>query len=706
MACTSQGNGPYVVAYDPGDRQWHSRWGTYSTVGSLQTAGGIVACTSQGNGPYVVAYDPGDRQWHSRWGTYSTVGSLQTAGGIVACTSQGNGPYVLAYDPGDRQWHSQWGTYSTVGSLQTAGGIVACTSQGNGPYVVAYDPGDRQCHSQWGTYSTIASLQMGGGIVACTSQGNGPYVAAYDPADRHWHSWWGGYSSVSALSIADGVVAFRAADTTHTHFAALAPRAYFAADQTTNNAPLYIQFSDNSVGGITSYWWNFGDGSGSSERSPSHKFTGFGVYTVTFQVTGPGGGHSTTMQIKTDITRPVGTLAVNGADDFTASASVTLAVSATDNSGSVASMRFGTDGSTWSSWEGYATTKELTLDSINGTRTVYAQFKDNAGNESSLCSDSIVLDTIPPVDGTLSAKGGYGNTVLYWTGFSDNLSGIAVFKLTCRTNGLPGPWPDGTLLYSGTDTVFPHTELEQGVTYSYRLTALDHAGNSSAGAVAQATPSTTADSDGDGMPDWWELQNFGGVTNAVANEDADCDGMNNLEEYIAGTNPASTQAVFRVLAAAPSSHESRVLEWVSATNRYYTIERSTNLTAGFSPIDSWILGTPPLNSYTDAAAPGALSFYRVKVSAPNVGTVNDELIDMGNGISSFFQGLLNRTNIVPHSLSIVAGFEFTDNGRGVLSSFAGRGTIDYARGTWTLTLLGPLFNGIPVTASYRFVGNE
>ena len=39
------------------------------------------------------------------------------------------------------------------------------------------------------------------------------------------------------------------------------------------------------------------------------------------------------------------------------------------------------------------------------------------------------------------------------------------------------------------------------------------------------------DSDGDGFPDWWETQYFSGSTNAVAGDDPDGDGLNNLEEY-------------------------------------------------------------------------------------------------------------------------------------------------------------------------------
>lgn len=45
------------------------------------------------------------------------------------------------------------------------------------------------------------------------------------------------------------------------------------------------------------------------------------------------------------------------------------------------------------------------------------------------------------------------------------------------------------------------------------------------------------DTDGDGMPDWWETKYFGGPTAADPDDDPDGDGRTNLEEYLAGTNP-------------------------------------------------------------------------------------------------------------------------------------------------------------------------
>ncbi|MBI5233948.1 MAG: hypothetical protein HY880_06310, partial [Deltaproteobacteria bacterium] len=54
-------------------------------------------------------------------------------------------------------------------------------------------------------------------------------------------------------------------------------------------------------------------------------------------------------------------------------------------------MRFSNDNAAWSAWQTYTTTKAWTLTSNNGTKTVYAQFKDNAGNTSATARDDIIF---------------------------------------------------------------------------------------------------------------------------------------------------------------------------------------------------------------------------------------------------------------------------------------------------------------------------
>ncbi|HEY50442.1 MAG TPA: PKD domain-containing protein, partial [Dehalococcoidia bacterium] len=66
------------------------------------------------------------------------------------------------------------------------------------------------------------------------------------------------------------------------------PTADFSAIPTSGDAPLDVNFSDNSVAGdntIVSWEWDFGDGANSTAKNPSHTYNNVGTYTVTLTVT-------------------------------------------------------------------------------------------------------------------------------------------------------------------------------------------------------------------------------------------------------------------------------------------------------------------------------------------------------------------------------------------------------------------------------------
>jgi len=64
--------------------------------------------------------------------------------------------------------------------------------------------------------------------------------------------------------------------------------AIFTAKTTSGKAPLTVHFIDGSVGRIKSRLWNFGDGTTSDSKNPTHTYKA-GTYTVTLIVTGAGG---------------------------------------------------------------------------------------------------------------------------------------------------------------------------------------------------------------------------------------------------------------------------------------------------------------------------------------------------------------------------------------------------------------------------------
>lgn len=123
-----------------------------------------------------------------------------------------------------------------------------------------------------------------------------------------------------------------------------------------------------------------------------------------------------------------------------------------------------------------------------------------------------------------------------------------------------------------------------------------------------------ADEDLDGLSDRWENQFFGGTRGIFYTDDRDGDGMNNLGEQAAGTDPTDGRSLLRV-----SITEGRgrvVIEWPSAKDRIYTIEGAKRL-ADFGVMREGIPATPPLNvmEFDRSELPDTV-FFRVGVEPP------------------------------------------------------------------------------------------
>jgi hypothetical protein len=111
-------------------------------------------------------------------------------------------------------------------------------------------------------------------------------------------------------------------------------------------------------------------------------------------------------------------------------------------------------------------------------------------------------------------------------------------------------------------------------------------------------------------------QQYGLPTDGSADyADADNDGMNNWQEWIAGTNPTNTLSALRMLSPMPSV-SGVVVTWQSVSNRNYSLERAANLgnQFSFSLLASNIVGQASTTSFTDTSAVGfGPFFYRVRV---------------------------------------------------------------------------------------------
>lgn len=96
------------------------------------------------------------------------------------------------------------------------------------------------------------------------------------------------------------------------------------------------------------------------------------------------------------------------------------------------------------------------------------------------------------------------------------------------------------------------------------------------GLAYSVVSSETADSDGDGMSDGWEVR-FGldPLGRGDARLDLDGDGMDNVSEFIAGTVPTSTSSLFVVSAESVVSN-GIAISWAAVTGRVYAVFATTN----------------------------------------------------------------------------------------------------------------------------------
>lgn len=126
----------------------------------------------------------------------------------------------------------------------------------------------------------------------------------------------------------------------------------------------------------------------------------------------------------------------------------------------------------------------------------------------------------------------------------------------------------------------------------------------------------SASSWNDGIPDTWRLRTFGTVSNmlSAADLDPDGDGLSNMQEYLAGTNPMDASSPLRAINPKKHTQNGFVLQWHSAANKQYTIECSPTMAGtNWTTIATGLLGDGTLQEFVDESATNTTRFYRVRL---------------------------------------------------------------------------------------------
>ena len=190
------------------------------------------------------------------------------------------------------------------------------------------------------------------------------------------------------------------------------PVVAFTANPTSGCSPLTVNFADQSTCNPTSWYWDFGDGSSSTQQNPSHTYNSTGNFTVTLTVSNACGSDS---EIKTNY------ITVNTAPvaDFTSSprsGCAPLTVNFTDQS---------TNNPTswaWSFGDGDSSSQQNPSHTYSsaGTYTVTLTASNACGSNSEQKINYITVNTAPVADFTGSTRSGCSPLTVDFTDQSTN----------------------------------------------------------------------------------------------------------------------------------------------------------------------------------------------------------------------------------------------------------------------------------------------
>ncbi len=240
-----------------------------------------------------------------------------------------------AEDKGTAGWDISygWGIVDAYAALQWAGtqpgpGPGPGPEPGPGP-----KPGPQPLKAEFTAEPTIAPKNT---TVQFTSQATGSITSwlwdfgdgatSIDPNPSH------AYTDARTYTVSLTVTGPDGSDTeTKSRFIKLfspsVPTADFTREPISINSPMTVQFTDTSTcraslinhvngaiyttsiesasyGGITTWTWDFGDGTTSNERNPAYTYQETGSYTVSLTVVGPKGDDSKTMTDYIQLTMP------------------------------------------------------------------------------------------------------------------------------------------------------------------------------------------------------------------------------------------------------------------------------------------------------------------------------------------------------------------------------------------------------------------
>ncbi|MGA9188117.1 MAG: PKD domain-containing protein, partial [Methanosarcina sp.] len=358
------GSHPWGVAVNSaGTKVYVANEGS-GTVSVIDTATNKVTATVPvGNYPCGVAVNPAGTKVYVVNTLDNTISVIDTATNKVTATVPvGNVPTGVAVNPaGTKVYVTNEYNVSVVDTATNK--VTATVPVGSYPWGVAVNPAGTKVYvTNYGDNTVSVVDTATNKITATVPVGDYPLGIAINLAGTKVYVANEESSTVSVIDTATNKVAATVPvgkdPVAFGQFigsipvkAPILPVANFGGSPVSGKVPLNVIFTDTSTGSPTAWKWNFGDGTTSTAKNPTHTYSAVGNYTVKLTATNAAGSNTVTesnyIKVASTLQTPVASFTSN-----VTSGNVPLSVAFTDKStGSPTSWK-------WSFGDGKTSTQQ------------------------------------------------------------------------------------------------------------------------------------------------------------------------------------------------------------------------------------------------------------------------------------------------------------------------------------------------------------
>jgi Tol biopolymer transport system component len=219
---------------------------------------------------------------------------------------------------------------------------------------------------------------------------------------------------------------------------------------------LTVAFRDRSVGGVTTWSWDFGDGGTSVEQHPTHKYGSRQPYTVTLTVSGPSASAHVSRPVSLSVPRPMGQIA------FLSNRSGAYAVYIHDVATGILTPDTGLPGTPYGPASLSPDGRQVAYASVrDGVRGIYiAEVGSNDPAELVIAHANIGIPTWSPDGATLAFESHESSWDIYTISADARNAGIGQARnvtMSAEHENQPSWSPDGSqILYVWHATSGPH----------------------------------------------------------------------------------------------------------------------------------------------------------------------------------------------------------------------------------------------------------